>query len=454
MSQLLRRLGVALLTLIVAAGAAWTVQARVAASPVTIKVVFEENGPPPYQEANYWKMVSNQVTKAYPNIHVSLQPVVAAEGPYYTKVDLMMRSASTAPDLVKEDSFLIGSDATAGYLQPLNSYLSKWPQYKQQWFQKMQQITTFQGKNYGIMNGTDVRLVWYNKNIFKKAGLPTTWQPHNWNDILKAARTIKAKVHGVTPLNLYSGIPGDEASTMQGFEMLLYGTGNPLYDYGTNKWIVSSKGFMNALKFVQTVYNSKDLLGPSNDVALNASAGNIVAQQLLPQGKLAIDIDGSWLPTNWQKGGVHPWAKWNTVLGHAKMPTEFGQAPHYVTLSGGWSYAISSKSKNKAAAWDVLKVASSRSNLAWYDVHIANIGPRRDEVKVSSYKNVPLSPYFSQLLSFTQFRPAFPVYPRISNDIDKAMQEVMSGTSPSSAMSQFASEVKGTVGSGKVETKP
>jgi multiple sugar transport system substrate-binding protein len=106
----------------------------------------------------------------------------------------------------------------------------------------MQKITTFNGHNYGVMDGTNMRLVWYNKTICQKAGLPTTWQPQNWADILSAARAIKAKVPGVIPLNLFSGIPMDEASSMQGFEMLLYGTKNPLFDYSTQKWIAPSRG--------------------------------------------------------------------------------------------------------------------------------------------------------------------------------------------------------------------
>jgi multiple sugar transport system substrate-binding protein len=76
---------------------------------------------------------------------VKLEPIVASEGDYYTKIDLMMRSASTAPDVVKEDSFLVGSDATAGYITPLDKYLAAWPEYKAQWYPAMQSITTFNG---------------------------------------------------------------------------------------------------------------------------------------------------------------------------------------------------------------------------------------------------------------------------------------------------------------------
>lgn len=445
----LTRSTVLVLTGVVALGAALNVQARPQASSATVKVVYEQFGPPPYYQGTWWKMAKG--TLANSHINVKLQPVVAAEGDYYTKVDLMMQSASTAPDLVLEDSFLVSSDVTAGYLSPLDSCLSSWKDYRSQWFPKMQSITTFKGHVYGVMNGTDARLIWYNKNIFKRAGLPTNWQPHSWADILKAARTIKSKVKGVIPMNLYSGIAGDEASTMQGFEMLLYGTKDTLYDYSTKKWVVSGKGFTDSLKFVQTVYDPKSLLGPSNDIALSPQAALKVAQELLPNNKLGIDIDGSWMPTNWIKGGAHPWPAWNTVLGHAKMPTEFGQAPHYITLSGGWSYAISARSSHKAAACQALKVINSKDLLAWYDVHINNIATRKDELAVSSYKNMPLSPFFTGLLNVTQFRPAFPEYPRVSNVIDEAMQNVMSGMSPSDAASTFQRKVTAIVGSSHTE---
>jgi multiple sugar transport system substrate-binding protein len=316
-----------------------------AAGPVTITIAFGEQGPPSgYLDLKWWQSIVPQIEAANPNIKIKLEPIVASEGDYYTKIDLMMRSASTAPDLIKEDSFLVGSDATAGYLLPLNKYLASWPEYAQQWYPGMQSITTFNGKNYGVMNGTDVRGIWYNKQIFKKAGLPTTWQPKSWADILSAARTIKAKVPGVIPMNLYSGIPDDEGSTMQGFEMLLYGTHDPLYDYKTSKWVTTSKGMKDALTFLQTVYNPKDLLGPTMDIALNPLVGNVVGDTLLPQGKLAIDLDGSWLPSFWYPTGAAPWPQWQSVMGFAKTPTQFGQAPGYITMSGGWAYSISAKS--------------------------------------------------------------------------------------------------------------
>jgi len=419
--------------------------------PVTITVAFQQFGPPPYPEQAWWTAVKQRVEAANPNIKVKLEPIIASEGDYYTKLDLMMRSSSTAPDLVREDSFLVSSDVTAGYLAPLDKYLATWPEYSQQWFPSMQKISTFNGHNYGVMDGTDVRLVWYNKSVFQKAGLPTNWQPQSWADILAASRAIKAKVPGVIPLNLYSGVPMDEASSMQGFEMLLYGTKNPLYDYTTNKWVTPSQGLLDALNFVKQVYNPSDLLGPTNDIALSTQAANTIDQQLIPQGKVGIDIDGSWVSSNWYPTGPSPWPQWQQTMGVAKMPTEFGQAPNYVTLSGGWAYSITSRSTHPNQAFQVIKTAFSQDLLASYDVQAGQVTPRQDIVNVPAYHNAPLSSFYTSLVAFSQFRPAFTAYPKISLQIDNAMQQVMSGQSPSTVVTSFSQAVSSIAGSSNIE---
>ncbi len=423
-----------------------------ASSSNTIKIAYEQFGPPPYHTAEWLNQAKQKFEAASPNVKIQLEPIIADEGGYYTKLALMQRSADTAPDIVSEDSFQIGSDVTAGYLAPLDNYLASWPEYKQQWFPQMQTITTFNGHNYGIMNSTDVQTIWYNKDIFKKAGLPTDWQPQTWADLLSAAQTIKAKVPGVIPINAYSGIPMNEASTMRTMLMLLYGTNDPLYDYSANKWVVPSKGIEDSLNFVKQVYNPSNLLGPENDIALSPTAGNAVPTQLLPQGKLAIAMDGSWLPSSWSSTGGSTWPAWQQTLGVAKMPTQFGQGQKTLTFSGGWSFAISSKSAHKDQAFQFLKLLNSKDLLAQYAVVASQITPRKDVVDVPSYKDVPLNPYFTSLLNVTHFRPAFPAYPKISVQITSMMQQVMSQQqSPADAMNAFTQQVTSIAGPNNVE---
>ncbi|WP_279580175.1 extracellular solute-binding protein [Fodinicola feengrottensis] len=262
----------------------------------TIKIAYQKFGNFIQGDALF-KKVKTQFEAANPGKKVTLVPIQGNDADYKTKLALMQRSAATAPDVLYEDTFTINSDIQAGYLAPLDSYVNKWADWSQFLPASKGSATGTDGKVYGVPMGTDTRALWFNKQIFAKAGLPADWQPKTWADILAAARTIKAKVPGVIPLNVYVGKAGGEQSSMQGHEMLLYGTANKLYDDKTKKWIAPSKGFTDALNFEKTIYSEG--LAPSPQQALSPSIGTQVGGQLLPQGKLAIDLDGSWMPQTW-----------------------------------------------------------------------------------------------------------------------------------------------------------
>ena len=104
--------------------------------------------------------------KQYPGWTVTLTPITSpAENDYYTKLDLMNQSASTAPNVMYEDTFLVNSDVAAGYLAPIDSYLAKWSGWKE--FSPAAQAAAkgANGHIYGVSMGTDTRGLYYNKQI-------------------------------------------------------------------------------------------------------------------------------------------------------------------------------------------------------------------------------------------------------------------------------------------------
>ncbi len=48
----------------------------------------------------------------------------------------------------------------------------------------MQSEGTFGGTTYAVDQGENDSALYYNKNMFRKAGLPVPWKPTNWNDII------------------------------------------------------------------------------------------------------------------------------------------------------------------------------------------------------------------------------------------------------------------------------
>ncbi len=402
---------------------------------------------------NYLALVKRQFEKANPGKHIDLVPITAAENDYYTKIEQMMRSPKTAPDLVYEDTFLINSDIKAGYLRPIDDYLANWQTWDQFLPTAKAAAKGQDGKTYGVPDGTDTRALWFNKDLFKKAGLPTDWHPKTWNDILSAARTIKAKEPGVIPMNVYTGKAPGEASVMQGFEMLAYGAGdNPLYDPSTGKWVQNSKGFAHALDFVRTVY--RDKLGPDISDALDPNAPTVAATEWIPSGKLAIDLDGTWLGNNWIKTAVKPWPQWTSVMGTVAMPTENGQAPGAVSMSGGWTWSVPAKAQHPALAWDFVKAMQTEPNSAEYDLRSANIAVRKDTAADHRYlTSMPGVAYNTSLVKYTHYRPTLPVYPQVSTAIGEAMEAVCTGQATTAAAMKNYDQELSSITSGAVEDK-
>ncbi|PWI15479.1 sugar ABC transporter substrate-binding protein [Streptomyces sp. Act143] len=415
--------------------------------PDTLKVSFKQSTDNNVKVMDtFLADIKKQFEKKYPGKKVEFIPIKAPDSEYYTKVQQMLRSPKTAPDLVYEDTFLINSDITSGYLKPLDDYLAKWPDWNQFIDTAKTAAKGEDGKIYGVPDGTDTRGLWFDKGVFAEAGLPATWQPTTWDDVLEAARTIKKKVPDVTPLNLYTGKPAGEAATMQTFEMLLYGTGDgktdPLYDPASKKWIAGGQGFEDALGFVETVYREK--LGPDVATALDPNIQTIVRGDLLPKGKLGIALDGSWLPQDWLPGSGHEWPQWSRELGLAHMPTQHGQAPGKVSMSGGWTWAIPAKAANPGLAFDFIKTMQTKANAQKWYIANSGIAVRKDVASDPSYVSAqPGIKFFTDLVASTHYRPAYPAYPKVSTAIQEAMEGVTTGdASVADAAKGYAEELK------------
>jgi multiple sugar transport system substrate-binding protein len=391
------------------------------------------------------KTVKGEYEKEYPDRKVELVPIEAEQDQYFTKLALMNGSADTAPDVIYEDTFQIRSDAAAGYLQPIDDYLADWDGWSLYDEGAKQAGLGDDGKTYGVSLGTDTRGIYFNKELLQAAGLPADWQPESWDDILDAARAVKKSSPDVTPLNIYAAKAAGEATSMQGFEMLLYGTGDELLDTDTNKWVTGSAGFLDALEFYKTVADEK--LGPDPAQALDAGWGTKVSTELLPQGGIAIALDGSWLPSNWIDG-ENAWPEWEQTMGFAAMPTQDGGGDGFTSMSGGWTLAMGSNAKNPQAAFDFIAQALTFENALMYHQEAGQIAVRKDVAASQEYLDYnPSFEFFSSLVPYTHFRPATPDYSQISANIPRATESIFTGqATPQDAQAAYDSALVGIVG--------
>ncbi|MFG2072945.1 extracellular solute-binding protein [Nonomuraea maritima] len=397
------------------------------------------------------KMLGNakkQYEAAHPGVTIKLTAVQGTPEAYYTKLALLNRSPDSAPDLYYHDTFQVNADVAAGKLAPLDEHLATWPDWDTQFPDSVKAAARgTDGRIYGVPISTDTRGLWYQKEVFAKAGLAVPWQPKTWDDVLTAARTIKQRVPGVVPFSMYSTKIHGEATTMQGFEMLLYGTpGGTLYDDTQQKWVAGGRNFTDALAFVNTIYREE--LGPRQADAQNPKLADKVNMDWFPAAKLGISLDGAWTAAAWKPTSTKPWPEWTDKIGWAAMPTQNGQEPGSVSMSGGWVMAMSAYTPHKKEAFDFITVATNKENSMAYSVGTGDLAPRRDVAADPAYSaDNPSVQFFTELAAVTHYRPAYEAYPKVSAQIQEAMEAITTGSrTPEEATTAYARSLPAAVG--------
>ncbi|QDG67347.1 extracellular solute-binding protein [Pseudarthrobacter sp. NIBRBAC000502772] len=437
-------------SLIAAAGFVLTACSPAApeAETKTLKVVYQKTDSFTALDTLF-QSAKQEFEAANQGVTVALEPIQANDDDYGTKLALALRSPSTAPDVFYEDTFKVRSDVDAGYLLKLDSHLEGWKDWDT--FDAGAKAAGLgdDGGTYAVPLGTDTRAIWYNKKVLTAAGVSVPWEPRTWQDILDTARKIKASDASVVPFNMYAGKATGEGTVMQSFYELLYGTESELYDADAKKWVVGSPGFTDSLAFLKTLYDEKLAVSPAE--ALDANVWKKVFGEWLPQGKMGATVEGSYTPSFWQKGGSYEWAEYGQDMGVTAFPTQTGQAPGGVSMSGGWTLAVGAETKNPDLAFEFLATALNRKNSLAFNIASSQIAVRKDVAADAGYQAAnPFVKDVSELVAVTHYRPATADYPRISAAVQEATEAVITGAkSPEQAAADYDTAVKGIVGEAK-----
>ena len=362
-------------------------------------------------------------------------------------------------DLMGFDGFWVPEFVAAGLLKPLDEVagpeVNEWEGWRHI-SPGLQALLSYQGKRYGIPLGTDVRVIFYRRDLFRQAGIREwwAWQPHSWDDILAVAREIKRALPDVIPLQINAGTAMGEATTMQGYLMLLLGAGGHIYDFDTGKWIVKGQPILDTLNFYKLVYRDEQL-GDARMQLLPDGRSRSFA--LFRDGKIAMLVEGDWF---W-RSVLAPGSEWalperDSLVGWAAMPAKAPgkgyRGQDFVTISGGTGIVLNPNTKNPKEAWAFLAFINSREALESFQ----KIEPR---IRVRDDVPVPGDPFLtvasSSLLPLTTARPLDPLYPEVSFQAQLMTERVVSGQmTPQQAMEAYARAVTDLAGRERVVEWP
>ncbi|WP_329388539.1 extracellular solute-binding protein [Streptomyces sp. NBC_01716] len=263
------------------------------------------------------------------------------------------QSGSGAPDVIRSEVAWTPEFADLGYLAPLDGT----PALKDEkdFVPQAAASTRYEDKTYAVPQVIDSLGIFYNKKLFKEAGVEV---PKTIAELKTVSKTIKDKT-GKTGMYLR----GDDAYRFLSF---LYGEGGDLVNAKDKTVTVDSPAGVKAMEVV------KDLVD-SGAAKTDATDGWENMQAAFKDGDVAMMINGPWAIADTYAG---PQFKDKTNLGVAPVPAgSAGQgAPQ-----GGHNLAVYAGSKNLDASYAFIEYMSSAESQARITTEL-NLLPTRTSV--------------------------------------------------------------------------
>lgn len=283
--------------------------------------------------------------KRNPNIKIALERMPFQQ--IFQALEVRLNARNGDPDIYIVDSPLTASYASRGHLMELDAIIDK-----KRFAPSAIAAASYDGKIYSAPFGSSMQLLFYNKEMFKAAGIaPPSADPAarwTWEQLLDAAKKLTRPADNVWGFTFeqqerpYQLLPmgqslGGIALSPDGFKA---------------SGFIDGSGFVEGWTFMQKMYTEAKISPPGQfDPALTP--------ELFGNGKCGMMVAGTFV--------------FDTLKN--KFPNlDFGVAPHPyfakgkpVTPTGAWHFGVNAKTTQKAAATTFVNdMLSDDMNVLWF----------------------------------------------------------------------------------------
>ncbi|MCL6590919.1 MAG: sugar ABC transporter substrate-binding protein [Firmicutes bacterium] len=319
-----------------------------AAPKVTLRYALWDSNQMPAMEASI-----KEFMKQNPDIDVKVELV--GWNDYWTKITTGV-AAGTLPDVFWGHLAYFSGLITKGALMDLTPYIKRDKVDLSIYYPALVDNWKYKGKQYGIPKDWDTICIFYNKELFDKAGVPYpsedwSWNPKDGGEFLQIAQKLTIDANGKNATEkgfdknkiVQFGLADLAAANMQtgwiNFVWMNGGTGVIDKPYGT-KFVLDQPKAVEAIQFwadLVAKYNVSPATG-------GQTASSASGWELLKGGKAAMVPQGSWMLSDARTFTF----KWDVAM----LPK--GPAGRYSAFNG-LAHNIFAKTKYPEQAWKLAK---------------------------------------------------------------------------------------------------
>ena len=275
----------------------------------------------------------------YPNIEILYEP---NPGVQYEEKILTALAADEPPDVFLLDSKLIPTFTNKKVLLDLSSFVHELNIDTTQWFSNVTNIGRKGPALYAFPKGFTPLMMYYNKQLFREAGLPFPDDAWTWDDYRAIASRLTRDIDGDGSIDQY----GTAFTNYYYFWIVwVWSSGGDVVDPSGTK----ATGYLNtpatesALQFLIDLQR-RDKVAPSTGswVQSEKTGSN---GQLFANGKIAMMVDGHWrLPRL-----LRQMEQGNLDIGIAPVPRHPGGKKVNVMYESGWCVPVNNRHPKEAA---------------------------------------------------------------------------------------------------------
>jgi multiple sugar transport system substrate-binding protein len=290
-----------------------------------------------------------------------------------------------------------------GVVAPLDSYVT--PDFKARFIPTFLTPSVMDGKVYGLPVAASARAMYYNKDVFKKAGYDSA--PANWADFRAAAEKIKATGGGVFPF----GLQAKEIETDVYFYYAMWSYGGEIVKDGKSG--LDSAAAVDAAKLYKSFID--DGLTEPGVTSYNRED----VQNLFKQGKVATVITAPFLSGQIKKEAPN--------LNYGVAPIPAGPNGDQGTYGVTDSIVLFANSKVKDEAWKFLDFIFSTDQRTKFDKVEGFLPVNAEEAKNPMFADDRDLKVFASLLPKARFAPVIPGWEDIAQTASNAIQKIYLG---------------------------
>ena len=367
-----------------------------------------------------------------PTLTVSVEPV---SGSYDDKV-LTDVAGGTPPDVFQQGGRDFGLFVSKGVLQDLSALIARDHYDTSDFFAVCMQLTTWKGKVYGLPDDLNLLGLYYNKDLFDKAGVaypPTTWGAPNWTwqDFEDTARKLTVTNGGATT-QFGADFAGLDPT---GIAPVIWSYGGDYLDANWTKSLMDQPAAEAAIGYLQTLMIKDKVLPTAADLAKQGSNPRLFA------GTVAMRVAGAYF-SNPASQSIKSFS-WDV----AALPSGTAGAFSATGGSQGSSWSIAAAGKQQDDAWQLTQWMASPQSLTTLTQH-GWIGARKSIGTSAVYLDPKQLPAHRKVFvdgtNHIKIIPLIADWSDLNTAMDKGLTGVWTGTTtPQDAGNAIAQQVNG-----------